>query len=105
MTDNSGNDELNALGYTSSAPDFAGLAGATDVRPQDEADLSALIQVSRLLKSRKEYYQRIDSIKFGVDLTVENQSIINTRMTLLIQELEGLVNSTVQQVKETLNER
>lgn len=104
MTDISGNDELNNLGYASSAPDFSGLAPATNTKPQDEADLPALLMVSRLLANRRAYYTSVESLSIG-DLTVENQLIINKKVLFHIQELENLVNTTVQRVKERLNER
>ena len=104
MTDISGNDELNSLGYASSAPDFTGLGPVNETKPQDEADLPALIMVSRILAARRASYSSIESLTLG-DITLENQLIINKRMELLIHELESLVNGTVKKVKEKLNER
>lgn len=104
MQDNSGNDELNSLGYASSAPDFAGLTPATQTKPQDEADLPALLIVSRILEQRLAHYKSTDSFTIG-DLTLENQLIINKQMQFHIQELQNLVDTTVKRVKEKLNER
>jgi hypothetical protein len=104
MNPQSGNDELNSLGYASSAPDFSGLAPATSTKPQDEADLPALLLLSRLLANRRAYYSSVDSLSYGEDLTVENQLIINKKVVFHIQELENIVTSTVQKVKEKLND-
>lgn len=104
MTDITGNDELNALGYASSAPDFANLAPASQTKPQDEADLPALQVLSRVLANRRAKYESVHALEFG-DITVENQMIINKKLVFHIQELENLVNTTIQRVKERLNEQ
>lgn len=101
MTPQSGTEELNNLGYASSAPDFAGLMPATQTKAQDEADLPALLHVQRLLANRLDYYRSTDSIAIG-EITVENQLIINKKMVFHIQELQNLVDMTVTRVKEKL---
>ena len=95
-------DDLGQLSYISSSPDF-NLAPAVDVKPQDELDLPALERVLKVLKTRKAQYQSIETLTYGIDLTVENQLIINTRMVAHIDELESLITSTILMVKEHLN--
>ncbi len=96
------NDELNLLGYTSSAPDF-NLAPEVEVNYQDQADLPALEKSFKMLANLKNHYNSREALTYGVDLTVENQLIINTRMVVHIQELESLLQSTINQVKEKIN--
>lgn len=98
----SDNDELNTLGYASSAPDFSGLTPATDTKPQDEADYPALVMVSRVIASKKALYGSTQSLTLG-ELTLENQLIINKQMEFHIQELEDIINTTVKRVKEKLH--
>lgn len=95
-------DELGLLGYVSSAPDF-NLAPAVEVKPQDELDLPALERVIKVLKIRKAQYQSIETLTYGIDLTVENQLIINTRMVAHLNELEAMITSTILMVKEHIN--
>lgn len=97
------NDEINQLGYVSSAPDLD-FAPKVEVKAQDEADLPALERVSQLLKLRKAYYKSTDNFTLG-DLSLDNQFIINKQMQLHIQELESLVDTVIAKVKEKLNER
>lgn len=92
-------DELSSLGYTSSAPDFD-LAPKAEVNVQDQADLPTLQKIFKLLQDRKKYYSSTDSLQYGVDLTVEQQLILNRRQQLLIQELESMIFSAVNKVKE-----
>lgn len=94
-------DQINQLGsYISSSPDFGVPVDAT--KPQDEADLSALEAVLRILAARKEHYKSTDALTLG-ELTLDNQLIINKQMQMHIQELESLISSTVLRVKETIN--
>lgn len=97
-----GNDELGALGYVSSAPDF-NLKPVVDTNPKDLENLDTLDHVRRLLANRKEYYQSVDSLSLeDKTFTVEEQLAINKRVLFHIQELEGLVEGTIKRVKETL---
>lgn len=103
MNQQSGNDELNSMGYASSAPDFVKLAPATNTKPQDEVDLPALLMVSRLLAARKAKYESIKSFTLG-DISLDNQLIINNQMVFHIEELQNLVDTTIQRVKEKLSQ-
>lgn len=96
------NDDLNQLGYVSSAPDFS-IAPEVDVKPEDINDLTTLQNVLRLLKDRKKYYGSIESLSLGNGLTVENQLLVNKKMTFHIQELESLIDTTIIKIKEKLN--
>lgn len=99
-----GNDELSNLGYNSSQPDFD-FAPRVEVKAQDQADLPALERAFKVLAARKSYYNSTAAVDFGVDLTVENQMIINRKMLSHIQELETLLSSTIVSVREKMNER
>jgi len=99
---NNSNDELNSLGYVSSAPDFD-FAPKVEVKAQDEADLPTMEKCMKTLENRKAHYNSRDALVYGVDLTIENQLIINTRMVSHIQELESMLTSTINQVKEKIN--
>lgn len=99
---NNSNDDLNQLGYVSSAPDFS-MAPEVDVKPEDINDLTTLQNVLRLLKDRKKYYESIDSLSLANGLTVENQLLVNKKMVFHIQELESLIDTTIIKIKEKLN--
>ena len=99
---NTSNDDLNQLGYVSSAPDFS-MAPEVDVKPEDINDLTTLQNVLRLLKDRKKYYESIDSLSLANGLTVENQLLVNKKMVFHIQELESLIDTTIIKIKEKLN--
>lgn len=96
------NDDLNQLGYVSSAPDF-NIAPEVNVRPEDINDLTTLQNVSRLLKDRKKYYSSVDSLSLANDLTVENQLLVNKKVLFHIQELESLIDTIIIKAKEQLN--
>lgn len=98
-----GNDELNTLGYVSSAPDF-GIRVEDAQNTQDEADLPTLTLVLQLLTNRKQYYLSTDSLSIG-EMTIENQLIVNKKVLFHIQELEGLVEGAIKRAKEHINER
>jgi hypothetical protein len=97
------NDELNQLGYASSAPDFD-LAPKAEVKAQDEADLPTLEKLFKVLQARKQYYKSTDSLTLG-DLSLDNQLIVNKRIQFHIEELEVLLTSTINKVKEKMNDR
>lgn len=98
------NDEINQLGYASSAPDL-NLAPEVEQNYQDQADLPALEKAFKMLQARKAYYNSREALTYGVDITVENQLIINTQIVLHIQELESLLTSTITKVREHMNEQ
>jgi len=89
--------------YVSSAPDLD-LAQKQEVNHQDQADMASLEKVMKLLRDRKAYYNSTSSLKYGFDITVENQLIINTQMGFHIDELESLITSAINRVKEQENE-
>lgn len=95
------NDDLNRLGYVSSAPDFSS-SDIDEPKAQDQVDLPALEAVLKVLKARKAHYKTTDSLQLG-DLSLDNQLIINKQMQFHIQELESLLTSTITKVKEKLN--
>lgn len=96
------NDELNSLGYASSAPDFA-FNEEIDVKPEDLADLTILEQVNRLLVDRKKYFQSIESLNLeDANFSIDQQLAINKQVLFHIQELHGLVGGTVKKAKEKL---
>lgn len=92
------------LPYVSSAPDFD-LVEDNKVNPQDQVDLSALEAVFKLLESRRVFYDSNSAITIGVDLTIENQMIIHHQMILHIQELESLITTRINKVKENFDGR
>lgn len=99
------NDELSALGYTSSISELDILVEDDVVKPEDLDNLNTMQQVARLLKERQKHYQSISSLAYGENITVENQLIINHQMRHHIQELQSLIESTVTKAKEQLNGR
>lgn len=92
------------LPYISSQPDFD-FAPKDIAKPQDEVDAPTLVKIFQVLEARKAYYNSTEAVNFGVDLTVENQMIINKKMLGHIQELENMITSTLTKVKETQDER
>jgi hypothetical protein len=96
------NDDLNQLGYVSSAPDFS-MAPEATLRPEDLAELTTMQNVSRLLKNRKKYYSSVDSLSLGNDLTIENQLLVNKKVVFHIQEVESMIDATITRAKEILN--
>lgn len=94
------NDDLNSLGYTSSAPDFD-FAPKDTVKPQDEEDAPTLRRIIKLLDSRKAYYASKASLALGRrNLTIEHQLILDNEHLLLIQELESMIRGTLTKVQE-----
>lgn len=106
MNTTSGNDELNALGYESSAPDFVN-APAAEVSQEDVAEVTTIVSVKRLLQNRQAYYQSINSIDLKPEtlkvFSAEQQIAINKKVNFHLQELQSLVDSTITKVKESLN--
>lgn len=97
-----GNDELGALGYVSSAPDFS-IEPEETVKPEDLDNLTTLDNVRRLLTDRRKYYQSVDSLDLAdKTFTVEQQLLNNKRMVFHLQEIEGLIDGTVKKAKEIL---
>ena len=97
ITNNSGEE----LGYVSSSPDFAPIDGP---KVQDEADLSTLEQVFNVLEDRKAFYKSVDAISLDQkDETLREQMKDNKRMLYHIQELEMLIRSTINKVREKQN--
>jgi hypothetical protein len=81
--------ELNGLGYVSSAPDLLG--ELTVNRPRDEAEISTLEEVLKLIRDRKRYYESIESLSLDdKTFTIEEQLAINKRALFHIQEIEGM---------------
>ena len=105
VTDNA-NDELNALGYNSSAPDFIDMpvdeANATDV-----AEVTTIVQLKKLIANRRAYYQSNDCISLDPKVlavfSVEQQMAVAKKMSFHLQELESMIDSTILKVKEKLN--
>lgn len=100
----SANDELTSLGYNSSQPDLD-LAPKAEVKPEDQADLPALERVLKVIQQRKAFYDSRAALTYGIDITVENQLIVNTQLVLRLQELESLIMSTITNVREKMNEQ
>lgn len=85
------------LSYQSSSPDLATRAAAPY---RDEADLSTLENVSRLLANRQKYYQSIDSLALeDKTFNVEQQLAINKKVLFHIEELSSLVDGAIKKVK------
>lgn len=97
ITNNSGEE----LGYVSSSPDFAPID-----RPnvQDEADIVTLDRVFALLEERRAFYKSVEAVVLTqTDESLREQIKDNKRMLLLIQELETLIRSTINKVREKQN--
>lgn len=91
------NDELNGLGYVSSAPD---LVQADEPHAQDEADYSTLVAIFHLLQDRKKYYRSVDSLSLDdKTFTIEQQLAVNKKVLFHIQELQGTISSAIKKVK------
>jgi hypothetical protein len=95
------NDELGVLGYNSSAPD---LIARDVVKPIDEEQVSTLERVLTLLDNRAAYYGTVDSISLEPDhlkvFTAEQQLAMNKKMVFHVQELKGMIQTTINKVKE-----
>ncbi len=100
-------DELGALGYVSSAPDILDSLLPDAPNPQDESDISTLLQVSKLIKERKHYYlNSINSLTLNDPVfTVEQQLEVNKKVAFHLQEIEGMIDNTVRKVREKINGR
>jgi hypothetical protein len=86
------------LGYISSAPL---LVGTEEVKPQDEAEITTLERAFQLLENRQAYYQSIASLsEADRAFDVSEQLRLNKQMLFLIQELEALLASTINKVRE-----
>lgn len=95
------NDELGVLGYNSSAPD---LIAREVVKPIDEEQVSTLERVLALLDSREVYYKTVDAISLEPEhlkvFTAEQQLAMNKKMVFHVQELRGMIQTTINKVKE-----
>lgn len=97
------NDELNDLGYASSAPD---LIQIDEPHPKDEADISTLEEVLKLIQNRKAYFRSVDSLALeDKNFNVDQQLAINKRVLFHLQEIEGMVVSTIRKVRDKNNGR
>jgi len=97
-------DELNSLGYNSSQPDID-FAPKPPVNSQDEIDLPTIKRMFALIKQRRAYYDSNAALSIGIDLTIENQVIVNRKVIQHIDELEALLRSTMSKIEEVHNER
>lgn len=99
-------DELNLLGYTSSAADFDLTVELDMPTPQDEADLPALVLAQKLIRNRQEYYESVASLDLADEVfSVEQQLAINKKMVFHLQELDSQLDRAITKVKEKLNGR
>lgn len=98
-----GTDELNLLGYNSSAPDLV----EDDVpTPQDEADVPTLKQIQVVFKKRKAFYNSNAALTVNEeDFTIKQQLAVTQAMVREISNLESLVLTTINKVKEKQGER
>lgn len=97
------NDELNQLGYASSAPD---LLQIDEPHPKDEAEISTLEEVFKLIALRKRSYELISTLTLDDKVfTVEQQLAINQQVLFHIQELESKIISVIRKVREKQNGR
>lgn len=86
------------LNYVSSQPLFGGV---DEPKPIDEAELSTLEVVLDVLKNRQAYYESIASLSLDdKNFSIAEQLAINKRVLFHIQELEGLVMSTINKIRE-----
>lgn len=91
--------ELSDLGYVSSAPLLVDDEDETPLH--DEANLATLGEVLKLIRSRRRFYQTIDSLTDDKDgLALRSQLAVNKRMLIHLQELEGMVMKAINKVKE-----
>lgn len=89
------------LSYVSSQPL---LVGQETAKPQDQADLSTLEQVLKLLHDRRAFYESVDSLTLDEKtLTIKQQLAINKKVLIHLQEIEGLVTNTINKVREIQN--
>jgi acetoin utilization deacetylase AcuC-like enzyme len=94
--------ELNGLGYVSSAPDLLGELKVN--RPRDEAEISTLEEVLTLIHNRKKYYESIESLSLeDKSFTIDQQLAINKRALFHIQEVESMILAAVKKVRSQHN--
>lgn len=100
-----GTDELNDLGYVSSAPDFSDIAPIDKAKSADINDLTTMEAVMQLLADRKAYYRSIDAVSLDEknDGKLREQIKDNKRMLFHIQELEGMLTTAINKVRSTFN--
>lgn len=96
------NEELPYLG-PSSVP-YVEKEPLSDGQIKDERDLSTLERVQKLCLNRIQYYQSVESIEFGKELTVENQMLVNKKVLFHLQEFNILLDKAIKEVKERNNE-
>jgi hypothetical protein len=90
-------DEINDLGYASSAPD---LIPIDEPHPKDEAEISTLEEVLALIYNRKQYFQSVDSLSLeNKNFNVDQQLAINKQVLFHIQELESKITSVIRKVR------
>ena len=71
------------------------------VKPQDENDLSTLKRVQEKLKEQIKSYSTIDRLVVDEkDLTVKEQLAVNKAITFHLRELELLVDTVIENVRE-----
>lgn len=94
--------DLNALGYVSSAPL---LVDDEDTKPlHDEANLATLGEVLKLLRNRRKFYQSIESLTDLKDgLALRSQLAVNRRVLFHLQEIETMVTNAIKKVEERQN--
>lgn len=103
MNNSDSSDELNLLGYNSSAPDLVEDDSPT---PQDEVDVPAMTQVLRLLKKRRAFYNSNAALTVNTkDFSIKQQLALTQQMVIHIDELTSLITTTIGKVKEKQNER
>lgn len=96
-------DDLNALGYVSSAPD---LVQIDEPHPQDEADYSTLAAVYYFLQQQKKLYASTESLILDDPiLTLEQQLVVNERMQIMIRQLQTKISSVIRKVRVKQNGR
>ena len=96
------NEELNYLG-PASVP-YVAKEEVTTGQIKDERDLSTLEKTRQLCLNRIGYYQSVESIEFGKDLTIENQMLVNKKVLFHLQEFNILLDKAIKEVKERNNE-
>lgn len=92
------------LGYVSSSPMLS--VAREQPKPIDEAEISTLEQAFNLLENRRAYYQSVDSLSLeDKTFTMEQQLAINRKVLFHVQELESLLQGTINKVREKLDGR
>lgn len=90
------------LDYVSSSP----LVGAKrEVVPEDEAKLSTLVRISRLIDEQLSVYHTISSLNLSdKNFTVEQQLAINKQVVLHLLEVKTLVETAIDNIEEAHRE-